>query len=311
MSTSFPRLDASGALKPIDATGRPIYHQEGDEYAIFYAPGCLCVVSLQAADEFVSTLSRPHSPTNDWSGELERHAEHALAQSAHWEKEPFQPECLTLYMNNECNLDCVYCHTAPSTTPTVRLEPEPITAAALMVAQSCRQKGCPLYAVFHGGGEPTLHRERVDEAMARLETIALKHDVQLFRYVATNGIMSESKARWLAHCFDLVGLSCDGPADIQDRQRPLVGGGSSSKIVERTAHILREEGQDPIRVDWRLASVEDGFKVVDVVVEGASMSATLRSEFASIIRQRGGKVAGLLEAMREKTAKLLQEASRE
>jgi sulfatase maturation enzyme AslB (radical SAM superfamily) len=54
--------------------------------------------------------------------------------------------------------------------------------------------------------------------------------------------MSEEKARWLAGRFDLVGLSCDGPPEIQNRQRPRWGGGSTARVVERTGHVLREEG---------------------------------------------------------------------
>ena len=50
-------------------------------------------------------------------------------------EEPFSPECLTLYMNNECNLDCVYCHTDPSREPAARLEMEVIGAAAEVVAE--------------------------------------------------------------------------------------------------------------------------------------------------------------------------------
>ena len=45
-----------------------------------------------------------------------------------------------------------------------------------------------------------------------------------------------------------------------------------------------------------------------MVVEGASMSQTLRSDFGSIIRQKGGKVSGLLEELRVKTASLKGEA---
>jgi uncharacterized protein len=173
---------------------------------------------------------------------LWRQAEQAIAQANGWQQESFCPECLTLYMNNECNLRCVYCHTEPSPKPVVRLELEAIAAAAEVVAENCRRKGRPFYAVFHGGGEPTLHRERVDSAMALLEEVASTHGVDIFRYVATNGVMSEEKARWLAQRFDLIGLSCDGPPDIQNRQRPLWGGRDSTQVVERTAHILREEG---------------------------------------------------------------------
>jgi ABC-type transporter MlaC component len=36
------------------------------------------------------------------------------------------------------------------------------------------------------------------------------------------------------------------------------------------------------------------------------MSTTLRSEFGSIINQKGGKISGLLEVLREKTKTLKQ-----
>jgi radical SAM protein with 4Fe4S-binding SPASM domain len=55
-------------------------------------------------------------------------------------------------------------------------------------------------------------------------------------------VMSEAKAAWLARNFDLIGLSCDGPADIHDNQRPRWNGRSTLHTVERTAHIIKEEG---------------------------------------------------------------------
>jgi len=60
----------------------------------------------------------------------------------------------------------------------------------------------------------------------------------------------------------------------------------------------------PVQVLWRVGSKGDTTKILDVVVEGASMSQTLRSDFGSIIRQKEGKLAGLLEVLREKTVSL-------
>lgn len=79
------------------------------------------------------------------------------------------------------------------------------------------------------------------------------------------------------------------------------------KNITVFSEIQQENSTAPVRVDWRVGRKEDILKVVDVVIEGTSMSNTLRSDFGSIIRQRGGKVAGLLEALREKTIKLRQE----
>ena len=69
--------------------------------------------------------------------------------------------------------------------------------------------------------------------------------------------------------------------------------------------IVRPDGVDakPISVLWRVGRQGDIYKVLDVVVEGASMSITLQKEFASIIKNTGS-VAGLLEELRKKTAQL-------
>jgi uncharacterized protein len=239
MSTIFSVLEAAKTFRPVGVAGQPIFRQDCAAYTIFYAPGCLCVVSLSDAERFEATIGPQGA---GWGAELWRRAEWAVAEANRWQEEPFSSECLTLYMNNECNLCCVYCHTAPSPKPAARLELEIIAAAGQVVAENCRKKNRPFYVVFHGGGEPTLHHERVESALGLLEAVALAHDVQPFRYVATNGIMSAEKAVWLARHFDLIGLSCDGPADIQNNQRPRWSGEGTANILERTAHILREEG---------------------------------------------------------------------
>jgi phospholipid transport system substrate-binding protein len=62
--------------------------------------------------------------------------------------------------------------------------------------------------------------------------------------------------------------------------------------------------QPPINLQWRLRRSDAGLKVVDLVVEGSSMAITYRSEYASVIQAKGGKVDGLLDAMRAKVGEL-------
>lgn len=59
-------------------------------------------------------------------------------------------------------------------------------------------------------------------------------------------------------------------------------------------------GAENIRVDWRLRSENSDFRILDVIVEGLSMAVTQRDEFASVIQSKGGKVAGLLDVLRQK-----------
>ena len=74
------------------------------------------------------------------------------------------------------------------------------------------------------------------------------------------------------------------------------------------SEIARPNAAKPVQVLWRVGAKGETIKILDVVVEGASMSQTLRSDFGSIIRQKGGKVSGLLEELRVKTASLKGEA---
>lgn len=69
-----------------------------------------------------------------------------------------------------------------------------------------------------------------------------------------------------------------------------------------SSRILRSSGS-PIAVDWRLLRRGDGWRVVDVMVEGVSMALTQRAEFAAVIRSTGG-VAGLLARLRTKVAQV-------
>ena len=71
--------------------------------------------------------------------------------------------------------------------------------------------------------------------------------------------------------------------------------------------IKRPGGAKSIRVNWRIGTNGTIYKVLDVVVEGASMSTTLKSDFVSIVRRNGGKVSGLITELRKKTAALNQQ----
>lgn len=117
-----------------------------------------------------------------------------------------------------------------------------MAAAARRVAAHCRAQGQPLTYVCHGGGEPLLDRRLAEAALATVEAVADAHGLSLFRYVASSGVLPAATARWAAERFDRLGLSCDGPPDIHDRQRRAAGGATSAAVA-RTAAIWRAAGR--------------------------------------------------------------------
>ena len=169
-------------------------------------------------------------------------AQRAVDETARATHEPFAAECLTLFLNNACNLRCQYCHAMPGAASDASLSAEALRSTADLVAGSCAERQSPFTVAFHGGGEPSLDTSIVDRILELVQASADRFGVNLRTYIATNGVMSEDRAQWLADRFALVGLSCDGPPDIQDRQRPARDGRSTSSRVQRTAAILRRAG---------------------------------------------------------------------
>lgn len=73
---------------------------------------------------------------------------------------------------------------------------------------------------------------------------------------------------------------------------------------------LREKGQylvastvvptkgEPFHIDWRVRDKDGRLKILDVLGQGISMALTLRSEYASAIKDSGGRVEGLVDKLR-------------
>ncbi|MBB54199.1 MAG: hypothetical protein CMF67_07475 [Magnetovibrio sp.] len=78
-------------------------------------------------------------------------------------------------------------------------------------------------------------------------------------------------------------------------------------MVTVFSEIERPGVAKPVHVDWRVGTNGASYKLLDVIVEGASLSNTLRSDFGSIVRQEGNQIGGLLTALREKTEALKAE----
>ncbi len=81
---------------------------------------------------------------------------------------------------------------------------------------------------------------------------------------------------------------------------------TGARMINKRDWLVQSEiGADgtrpPIRIGWRVRQAGAGLRIVDVIVDGISMSVTQRDQFAAAIQAAGGKVEGLLAMLREKT----------
>lgn len=65
-----------------------------------------------------------------------------------------------------------------------------------------------------------------------------------------------------------------------------------------SSQVVRSQGPS-VTVEWRLRHGDDGWRIVDIVVEGISLAITQRATFAAVIRDNGGRIGGLLAQLRQ------------
>jgi phospholipid transport system substrate-binding protein len=87
-------------------------------------------------------------------------------------------------------------------------------------------------------------------------------------------------------------------AQYGSRDFRVTGSRADPAGVTVTSQILRPQGP-PIEVDWQLAVSDGPYKITDVAIDGASLVLAQRAEFASIIERNGGRLGGVLTAMRK------------
>lgn len=65
--------------------------------------------------------------------------------------------------------------------------------------------------------------------------------------------------------------------------------------------IERPSGGPPLRIDWRVRQVADGWRIVDIHVEGVSMAITQRQEYAAVLQQSNGNLSALVDKIKART----------
>jgi sulfatase maturation enzyme AslB (radical SAM superfamily) len=150
--------------------------------------------------------------------------------------------------------------------------------------------------VFHGGGEPTVHWQLLQQLVAITQQVAAENKIEWWGYIATNAILPEERVLWLADHFNHIGISCDGPPDIQDRQRPQRGGVPSSPFIEQTARLLcQRKASFSVRATITPETVARQVEIVTYLIEVLG-AAEVQFEPVYNVRRKGEKGFSLDEA---------------
>ena len=97
--------------------------------------------------------------------------------------------------------------------------------------------------------------------------------------------------------------------DYSGQKLEVDGSREDGQFVLVSSRIVDPKGGADVKVEWRLIRQGDDYKVVDVVIEGVSMSVTQRQEYASVIQSNGGEVKALIKALNDRMARLTASGS--
>ncbi len=235
--------NASVFFKVLPGETLPIFTGRLDGLTLFYAPGYLAAARETEAEEIRMILAGEIPFGNLLAANLIDAAVSAQSVRAmQQDPEHYRPTCLTVYSSLACNLNCSYCFSSGARDAHLQLDAGFIYDSAAGILANCREMDEPFTVVFHGGGEPSLD-PRLPDLLTKLQRMSAAADVPFRSYIATNGVMDEDKAGWIAENIDAIGLSVDGPPELQNRQRPLRNGDGSAPFIERTAAVLRGCGK--------------------------------------------------------------------
>ena len=218
---------------------------------LLYAPldGLSAVVNRAALTEFPGELAA------------------ALAGDAEPEPRPRRgapnPQFLGLVPTRACNLACAYCGFG-ATPQGERMDPRLAAAAVDWMADFAARRGRRTLDVHFFGGEPFSAPDTVEAAVHRTRAASAARGLAPCLEVATNGVYSEARARWVGDYFDAVVLSFDGFRAVQDRHRPAAGGKGSFDHVVSTARVLSAA---PADVCFRVCVARDNVEQLAETVD--------------------------------------------
>jgi uncharacterized protein len=154
--------------------------------------------------------------------------------------------------SSRCNLKCEYCfyHDVASSRTIADFGYMSLATLEIIIRKVLQFTSG--YATFSfQGGEPTLCGIDFYDSVLRMQKEANINRVKINNCIQTNGILIDRRwAEFLHNQGFLVGLSLDGPQDINDQHRVDAGGIGTHERVVRAVNLFNE-----CRVDYNILFV--------------------------------------------------------
>ncbi len=146
-------------------------------------------------------------------------------------------EYLLIKCTSACNYHCTYCYDHDQLDQARNLDLERTCA---IVEQSIRSASGRSFTLLFHGGEPLIRKRFVREVTEFARSVAREANVRLFFKLQTHGGMFDDEiVEFLDENEFFVGISIDGPREINDLHRVLKDGSGTYHRFESAYHRYR------------------------------------------------------------------------
>ena len=150
-----------------------------------------------------------------------------------------EPCFFLLDLTNSCNFSCSYCFRGDVIDGSKAISGEMLRLILSYIVNFCRTHKMRSISIQPWGGEPLLAFPRVVEIFRFFDG----EDISCRVTMMTNGAMITRKiAEYLYANHADIGVSLDGPPDIQNSQRPSRDGSDSYALALRGIRLLEDAG---------------------------------------------------------------------
>jgi uncharacterized protein len=155
---------------------------------------------------------------------------------------------VSIDLPGHCNMGCTYCFEKPIFSRIGRMAETTVDKTLDFAFRAARE--APRIVLHFGSGEPVIEFRQMRTLVEKAIERGARSGQQVAFELTTNAtLVTPDIARFFAeHDFN-VRVSCDGPAEIHNRFRPMANGRDSYPRVERGLRILLEHLPDRLSVN--------------------------------------------------------------
>lgn len=144
---------------------------------------------------------------------------------------------VSLDVAGECNMGCSYCFENDILARRGAMSIETLRSSLELVFSNARPR--TVIDIHFGSGEPLTNMRRIRECVETANACAHRYKCSVVFDVTTNGtLIKDDIARFFSDHNFRVKVSLDGPYNMHDQKRPMLGGRSSYGLARRGFDIL-------------------------------------------------------------------------